>query len=156
MNTEEQAVSTESNTSGKTRGLRPWKKGQSGNPHGRRAKGLATAERLRNALVNELPDILAAVVKSAKGGDVQAARAILERVLPSLKPIEVPAMLGRFAGTLTEQGQAVLQAMAKGALTPGQAAQVLGALASQTRIVEVDEIERRIAALEQIHRGNTT
>ena len=77
MSTEPESLSTEPARAG----LRPWKKGQSGNPNGRRAKGLATAERLRNALVNELPAILEVVVKNAKAGDLNAARTILERVL---------------------------------------------------------------------------
>lgn len=144
MSTEPESANAVPNTSG----LRPWRKGQSGNPHGRRAKGLATAERLRNALVKDLPDILATVVKNAKGGDMQAARTILDRVLPPLKPIEVPASLGSFDGSLSSQGQAVLSAMASGALAPGQAAQVLGAIAAQAKIVEVEELARRLEALE--------
>ena len=97
-----------------TSGLRPWKKGQSGNPHGRRAKGLATAERLRNALVKDLPGILETIVKAAKGGDIQAGRTILERVLPPLKAIEVPVQLEALTGTLSDQGQTILRAMGEG------------------------------------------
>jgi hypothetical protein len=145
MNTEEQSVSSDPKTSG----LRPWKKGHSGNPHGRRAKGLATAERLRNALVKDLPAILEGIVKAAKGGDIAAARMILERVLPPLKAIEIPAFLAPLDGSLSEQGQTVLAAMAAGALAPGQAAQILGAIAAQARVVEVDELGRRLEALEQ-------
>ena len=130
-------------------GLRPWKKGQSGNPNGRRAKGLATAERLRNALVKDLPEILKTVVESAKKGDITAAKTILERVLPPLKAIETPAILGELTGSLSEQGQAILVAMAGGALAPGQAAQLLGAIAAQAKIVEVDDFARRLEALEK-------
>ena len=137
------------NPSGNTAGLRPWKKGQSGNPNGRRAKGLATAERLRNALVKDLPAILECVVNAAKGGDMAAARTILDRVLPPIKAIELPAFLAPLAGSLADQGQAVLGAMADGDLTPGQAAQILGAIAAQARVVEVDDLGRRLEALEQ-------
>jgi hypothetical protein len=129
-------------------GLRPWRKGQSGNPLGRRAKGLATAERLRNALVEDLPDILKSVVDAAKDGDMQAARTILERVLPPLRPIEVPAIIGSFTGTLTEQGHQILCAMASGTLSPGQAVQLIAALGAQAKIVELDELARRLTALE--------
>jgi len=113
MSTEPESLIT-----GPKPGLRAWKKGQSGNPHGRRAEGLATAERLRNALVNELPAILEVVVKNAKAGDLNAGRTILERVLAPLKAIEVPAYLTDVSGTLSEQGQGVLQSMAQGLLTP--------------------------------------
>jgi hypothetical protein len=143
--TEAEPASTEPNTSG----LRPWQKGQSGNPHGRRAKGLATAEKLRNALVADLPEILAVIVKNAKGGDITAAKTILERVLPPLKAVEVPAYLAELTGTLSDQGQTILRAMAAGTLSPGQAVQLLGAIAAQAKIVEVDELGRRLEALER-------
>jgi hypothetical protein len=145
MSTESETPSSGPNTSG----LRPWKKGQSGNPNGRRAKGLATAEKLRNALVDEPPGILDSVVRSAKRGDVQAARTILERVLPPLKAIELPTVIEKLSGTLSEQGQTILAAMASGALAPGQATQLLGALAAQARVTEVDDLARRLGDLEK-------
>lgn len=131
-----------------TSGLRPWKKGESGNPNGRRAKGLATAERLRNALVKDLPDILDVVVQNAKKGDAAAAKTILDRVLPPLKAIEAPVALRELAGTLSEQGQGILNAMASGLLAPGQAAQLLDAIATQSKILEADDFARRLKALE--------
>jgi hypothetical protein len=145
MSTDPQSPSNEPNTSG----LRPWRKGVSGNPLGRRAKGLATVERLRNALVKDLPEILKTITESAKKGDIGAAKVILERVLPPLKAIEAPAVLDPLTGTLSDQGQAILRAIADGTLAPGQAVQVLGALAAQAKIVEVDDLARRLAELEK-------
>jgi hypothetical protein len=145
MNTD---TATNCNSEPNKPGLRPWKKGQSGNPHGRRPKGLATVEKLRTALLDDLPAILAVIVKNAKGGDIAAARTILERILPPLKAVEVPAYFGSLTGTLSEQGAQIMQAMAAGALAPGQAAQLLAALAAQAKIVEVDHLARRLAALE--------
>jgi Family of unknown function (DUF5681) len=145
MNTETETTDSGRNTSG----LRPWRKGQSGNPLGRRAKGLATAERLRNALVKELPQILKTVVENAKKGDITAAKTILERVLPPLKAIETPAAFKGLTGTLSDQGQGILQAMAAGVIAPGQAAQLLGAIAAQAKILEVDAFAKRLDALER-------
>jgi hypothetical protein len=105
-------------------------------------------ERLRTALAKDLPDILKKVVESAKGGDIAAARTILERVLPPLKAIEVPVYVPRSDGSLTEQGRVILDAMARGMIAPGNAAQLLGALASQGKIMEVDEFARRLGELE--------
>ena len=142
-------MGAEPNTEAKTAGLKPWRKGQSGNPRGRRPKGLATVERLRNALIDDLPDILGAVVRAAKGGDLQAARTILERVLPPMKAIEPAVTIDAIDGNLSQQGAAILCAMTGGRLTPAQTAQILGALAQQAKIVEVDELSRRLTALEQ-------
>jgi hypothetical protein len=110
---------------------------------------LATAERLRNALVKDLPAILEAVVRSAKNGDINAAKTILERVLPPLKAAEVPVVLDAIRGTPTEQGAAVLQAMVGGTLTPSQGAQLMSAVTAHVRILEVAELVRRLEQLER-------
>ena len=46
-------------------------------------------------------------------------------------------------------GRAVLRSMAAGEVTPDQASAMMGAIAAHSRIVEVDELERRVAALEK-------
>lgn len=131
-----------------TNGLRPFPPGVSGNPRGRPPRGFAKAERLRSALARDLPDILKKLVSAAKGGDIQAARTILERVLPPLKAIEAPAPIGELRGTLPDQGAAILQAMAAGILAPAQATALLGALASQAKLVEVSDLGKRLDAIE--------
>jgi hypothetical protein len=145
-------MNTEANTSRhkrNTSGLRPWGKGKSGNPKGRAPKVHATADKLRAALADDLPDIIKGVVDAAKGGDMQAARIILDRALPPLKAAELPAPIAGLKGNLTEQGAAILSAMASGALAPGQGAQLLAALASQAKLLEADELTRRLTELEK-------
>jgi len=53
------------------------------------------------------------------------------------------------AESMADNTRVVIAALAAAELTPDEAATILRALASQTRIIEVDEIEKRIAALEQ-------
>ena len=57
------------------------------------------------------------------------------------------------SASLTDQGRAVLAAVAAGELAPSQGAALIGALGTMAKIHEVDELERRIAALEGNH-GN--
>ena len=45
----------------------------------------------------------------------------------------------------------MLGAVATGTLAPGQGAALLGAIGTLARVVEVDELERRIEALEATH-----
>lgn len=130
-----------------------WKPGQTGNPKGR-PPGQSEITKLRASIAVDAPDILAGLVKAAKGGDIQAARLILERVLPPLKGTEQPIPLDiPTEGTLTAKASAVLVATAKGEIAPGQAAQLMTALGVLARISEVDELEARIAALE-VKRAN--
>ena len=125
-----------------------WKPGQTGNPKGR-PPGQSEITRIRASLAGDVPEILAGLVTAAKGGDTQAARLILERILPPVKAIEhaVELQLPN-DGTLTAKASAVLSAAAAGELAPGQAAQLIAALGTLAKISEVDEMAARITALE--------
>lgn len=127
-----------------------WQPGQTGNPKGR-PPGQSEITRLRASLASDVPEILAGLVLAAKGGDVQAARLILERILPPVKAIEQPQALSLPDGTLTDQGRAVLASVAAGELAPGQGAALLGAIGTLARVTELDELTARITALEQQH-----
>ena len=128
-----------------------WQPGQTGNPKGR-PPGQSEITRLRAALTDDVPDILAGLVMAAKGGDVQAARLILERILPPIKAIEQAVELQLPDGeTLTAKAAAVLSAAAAGNLAPEQAAQLIAALGTLAKINEVDELAARITALEATH-----
>ena len=125
-----------------------WQPGQTGNPKGR-PPGQSEITRLRAALAGDVPDILAGLVMAAKGGDVQAARLILERILPPVKAIEQAVELPLpDGGTLTAKASAVLSAVAMGELAPGQGAQLWAAISSLARVTELDELTARIEKLE--------
>ena len=124
-----------------------WRAGQSGNPRGRRP-GSGEVARLRAAIAEHVPTIIGQLTAAALQGDVSAARLLLERVILALKAAEEAAPLALPDGTLTEQGRAVLGAVAAGELAPGQGAALLGAIGTLARVAEVDELERRLTALE--------
>lgn len=125
-----------------------WKSGESGNPNGRPV-GASDVGRLRTAIADQLPEIIGQLVNKAKEGDTQAARLLLERVLPPMKAIESMVRLEIPEGRgLTEQGQAIVRAVAAGVIAPGQGAALLTGLGSLSRLKEIDELEARILALE--------
>lgn len=125
-----------------------WKPGQSGNPAGRKP-GEGPHAKFRRAISEHVPEIITTMVQAALQGDVAAARLLLERTVPPIKPAEQPAPLALPDGKLTDQGKAVLAAVAAGQLAPGQGAQLLAAIGALARVIEVDELERRVAALER-------
>lgn len=130
-----------------------WKPGQSGNPAGRKP-GTGEVAQLRAAIAQHVPTILENLAAAALAGDVGAARLLLERVLPPIKAAEQPAPVALPAdGSLTEQGRAVVQAVAGGELAPAQGAALLGALGTLAKLTETVELAARIAALEEKH-GN--
>lgn len=124
-----------------------WQPGASGNPAGRKP-GTGEVGKLRAAIAEHVPSIVVQLVEAAKAGDVQAARLLLERVIPPVKATEAAQAVPLPGETLTEQGRAVLAAVAAGELAPGQGATLLGALGTLARVVEVDELLRRVEALE--------
>lgn len=69
-----------------------WKAGESGNPKGR-APGTGEVARLRESIAAHIPAIITQLVDKAREGDMQAARLLLERVLPPMKAIEQPVVL---------------------------------------------------------------
>lgn len=125
-----------------------WRPGQSGNPNGR-PPGTSEVGRLRAAISEHLPEIIAQLVDKARGGDTQAARLLLERVLPPVKAVEATVTLELAPGaSLTEQGESIVRAVAGGLLAPGQAGALLAGLGSIARLKEVDELTKRLEALE--------
>lgn len=138
-------------TENKKRGR--WKPGESGNPTGR-TPGSGEVAKLRASIAEHLPAIITRLVTQARAGDSQAARLLLERVLPPMKATEQPVelTLPPDAG-LTAQGAAIVQAVAAGTLAPGQGAQLLTGLGAMGRIKEIDELEKRISLLEGVKHG---
>ena len=124
-----------------------WKPGESGNPKGR-TPGTGEVAKIRAAIADRVPELLAAMMTRALDGDVGAARLLLERAIAPLKAAEQPQALSLPDGTLTDQGRAVLAAVAAGELAPGQGAALLGAIGTLARVAEVDELARRIEVLE--------
>ena len=127
-----------------------WKPGQSGNPAGR-PPGQSAITRLRAQLEPDAPEILQTMVAAAKGGDVQAARLILERILPPIKPIEQTIELVMLGETLTDMGKAVLRAVSSGGIAPAQGSQLIAAIGALVRVIELDDLERRIGELESFN-----
>lgn len=124
-----------------------WPKGTSGNPRGR-APGSGEVAKLRAAIAEHVPAIIQQLVQAALSGDVQAARVLIDRVIPVLKPREEAAPLRLPDGSLTAQARAVLAAIAAGQLAPGQGAQLLAGIGTLARVVELDDLARRVALLE--------
>jgi hypothetical protein len=125
-----------------------FQKGQSGNPAGRPRGLVDRPTKFRELLEPHAPQLVEKVVELALAGDTTALLC-LERVCPPIKARSEPVTLGKLTGTLAERGQAIIAAMGRGAIAPTEASAALQALATQARIQEIDQLERRVAVLEQ-------
>ena len=116
-----------------------------------RPPGRGPVAEMRAKLATDLDAIVGVLRAQALAGDVQAIRIVLDRVLPALRPVDVPAPLALpREGTLADQARAVVQAAADGDLAPAQAAQIVAALGGVAKIIETTELMRRIEALEAL------
>jgi hypothetical protein len=122
-------------------------KGVSGNPAGR-PRGARSQAKLREAIARDVPEIIAAMVASAKDGDTAAAKVLLDRVLPSLRPTDQPTSF-RVQDSLSATGRSILEEVGAGKVTPQQGATLLQSLGSLVRVMEVDDLAARIEALEK-------
>jgi len=137
-----------------TRGnLKPgFKKGQSGNPAGRKPGQRNKATLLALALMEgELDAIVRSVIEAAKGGDLTASRLIVDKLIPAAKSrpvtINLP-MLDTIESCRAAQA-AIIASVASGDMLPddGEAMSVL--VENQRRGLESEHILERIAALEE-------
>ena len=118
---------------------RPFEKGRSGNPAGRRPGSRNRATLAAAALLaGESEALTRKAVELALTGDPTAMRLCIERLLPpcrertikfSLPPIES-------VSDISAAMQAVTSALAKGDITPGEAATIAGVVETFARAIE--------------------
>ena len=123
-----------------------FKKGVTGNAKGR-PSGKTPAILLRKSIADDMPEIVATLINLAKSGDVAAAKILIDKVCPSLKP-EAMAISLPVKPTLVEQGNAIVKATMGGSIPPDVGAALIGALTGQVKIVEIDDLTKRIEKLE--------
>jgi hypothetical protein len=125
-----------------------FKPGQSGNPAGRKP-GQTPGAQIRKAIEERRDDILQAVITAAVSGDMSACKMLLDRITPPLKPVAAQIALPVPEGAgLAEQGAAVMRGALSGEISPDIGAQLITALAGYAKVIEIDELTKRIEALE--------
>ena len=131
------------NAERKQRG-KPFAPGVSGNPAGK-PKGTLnrTTVLTRNILQGEAEDVARVVLEAAKNGDLTAAKLVLDKLIPSSKEAPIDAGAVDLPSPVTHEnaGQAmgiVLDAVASGAVTPGQGLALIGMIEKTAKIDRPD------------------
>lgn len=130
--------------------------GKSGNPSGRPQGSKNQATKLLETFEGDLPALLAATKEKALQGDMTAMRLLLDRVLPVRKPVapvfEIPELAD--ASTLSNQARAVISVVCRGLIPPDVGSQLIMAVGAAARVLETDEVVRRIDQLERAALAN--
>ena len=140
--------------SGRKQARGRWQAGQSGNPRGKPLGARNHATRAAETLLEgEAEALTRTAIAVALTGDTVALRLCLERILPARKgrpvSLQLPAIRNAtdFPGALA----AIVEAVARGDLSPDEASPIATLLDSHRRAIETSELEQRIAALEMRH-----
>lgn len=125
--------------------------GQSGNPAGKPRGTRHRATQLAQKLMEGgIEDVVTAVLNAAKSGDIQAAKVIIDKLLPPVREravtIDLPDVTA--ATGVADAQAAVLHALADGAITPGEATAISSVIEARRRSLETVELEQRVTALE--------
>ena len=122
-------------------------KGVSGNLSGRPA-GKTPGALLRKAIEAKSDSILTSVINAAIGGDMAACKMLLDRITPTLKPQALPVNI-ELGASLPETGGNVLAATMSGIVPPDIGSMLITALASQSKLLEMQEITERLQRIEK-------
>ncbi len=129
---------------------RGWQPGQSGNPKGRPVGSRNKKNVIAEEFAKDGSAVARVVMDAALAGDMQAANMVLQRLSP---PLRARAEKVTFELTpdapLHEQASQVLASVAEGAIDPETGKVLIDCIQSVAGIRAVDELEARLAALEE-------
>jgi hypothetical protein len=131
---------------------RPFEKGRSGNPVGRRNGSRNKKTLAAMALLEgEAEALTRKAVENAMRGDPTAMRLCLERVLPPCRERSVKFALPPIesAADIAAAMKAVTSALAGGAITPGEAGTIASVVSTFVRAIETSDFERRLQEVEE-------
>lgn len=129
-----------------------FKKGKSGNPHGKprgsRHKASLLAEKL---FENDLEIVCSQVVQQAKEGNLMAAKIILDRILPARKDrlIHIELPLIKTSDDAVEALRLICHAVGNGEITPLEGESLSKMVEIQTKGLEFHDFEKRLQKINE-------
>ena len=129
-------------------------KGQSGNPAGRAAGCRNKATRIAEALLDDDVEALTRkAVALALDGDPTAMRLCFDRIIAPRRArpvhLDLPPIVE--AADIANAMAAITAAVAEGAITPGEGAEVGMVVETYLRALEASDFDRRLKVLEAAH-----
>ena len=131
---------------------RPFERGRSGNPVGRRNGSRNKKTLAAMALLEgEAEALTRKAVENAMRGDPTAMRLCLERVLPPCRERSVKFALPPIesAADIAAAMKAVTSALAGGDISPGEAGTIASVVSTFVRAIETSDFERRLQEVEE-------
>jgi hypothetical protein len=128
-----------------------WPKGTSGNPAGRPVGSRNKSTVLMQELINgEAEALVHKAIEVALKGDTTALRLCLDRICPPQKErvIDLPLLQITDSQDVSAALNAIIAAVGEARITPSEAESLVRILDARTRIVDFDDLARRVSTLE--------
>lgn len=137
---------------GKIQGNTQFKKGQSGNPKGKPKGARHRASLMAEMLFeSEIEEVCQCVIGQAKEGNMQAARIILDRLLPPKKdrPINLKLPMISNATDALEASKLICHAVCNGEITPLEGESLSKIVEIQAKNIDLFNFGNRLEAIEK-------
>lgn len=128
-----------------------FQKGLSGNPRGREPGSRNRATLAMQALLDgEAEALTRKCVELALDGDTTALKLAMDRLLPPrrTRTIELPLPALKSSADVSKALATTIGAVASGSITPDEASAIAGLLEAKRKVIETEDLEARIGALE--------
>ena len=124
---------------------RPFAKGNGGRKVGSRNRATLLADALPQG---EQEELVRKGIELAKGGDTRMLKFFLDRILPKERLVNIDLPTIEHHRDLTVAYAAIVQAVARAELAPGEGSAVAALVANIARFIDDAEVEARLRSLE--------
>ena len=124
---------------------RPFTKGNGGRKVGSRNRAALLADAL---LEGEQEELVRKGIELAKAGDTQMLKFFLDRILPKERLVNIDLPTIEHHRDLTTAYAAIVQAVGRAELAPGEGSAVAALVANIARFIDDAEVEARLRSLE--------
>lgn len=119
--------------------------GQSGNPAGRPPGSSNTLhQRLRDAVGARFDELVRSVLDAAISGDMAAAALILNRVVPTIRPMQEPQPFALAGDSMTAKAHAILDAVGRGELSAADGKSLLDAVGGVVKVQDAEQTQKQL------------
>lgn len=100
---------------------------------------------------NKFQELIRSILDRAMNGDMQAAAILVNRLVPPLKPTADPIRITLPESNHADMANALLGAVSNGQVAPAEAKTVLELITATAALEQMEELSRRIEALESLN-----
>lgn len=130
-----------------------FKKGQSGNPKGREpGKPVQKLSARRQLIAAHEDDLVSKAVSMALEGDTAMLKLCIDKILPSMKPVDLPINLPELerARGLMRKATVAVNSAASGLITTGEASDLLSGIGNLVKLEDHLLVKRELEELKEL------